>query len=210
MRWKKWSSLIVIVAAVAVLAWAGWRYYLQSDAETARQLEEQFGSEFFNSFVAEEPGSNNFQLDEKSFTAEVVRDLESRKPGTRISAPAPDEIDPGFVSEEEIISRYVPQFQAMEYSANSRLDQLFNTTLQEYRTKKAAGNLDMPGLPRKYLQAGTKLESGVDSQFYALLSVMENELIANHQPADVIPLIKKDYLQAKAAKRAAMMSKARR
>jgi len=210
MRWKKWSSLIVIVAAVAVLAWAGWRYYLQSDAETARQLEEQFGSEFFNSFVAEEPGSNNFQLDEKSFTAEVVRDLESRKPGTRISAPAPDEIDPGFVSEEEIISRYVPQFQAMEYSANSRLDQLFNTALQEYRSQKAAGNLDLPGLARKYLQAGTKLESGVDSQFYALLSVMENELIANHQPADVIPLIKKDYLQAKAAKRAAMMSKARR
>ncbi|NMC26664.1 MAG: hypothetical protein GYA42_00795, partial [Syntrophomonadaceae bacterium] len=62
-----------MLAVLAVMGWVGWRYFLQPDAETAQQLEEQFGKEFFNSFVAEAPGPDNFQLDEKSFTAEVVR-----------------------------------------------------------------------------------------------------------------------------------------
>ncbi|MEQ8235471.1 MAG: hypothetical protein ABRQ23_01705 [Syntrophomonadaceae bacterium] len=195
---------------MTLLGWTGWRYYLQPDAETAQQLEEQFGSEFFNSFVAEEPRGNAFQLDEKSFTAEVVRDLETRKPVAKVSEPAPENINPSFVSEEDIIRKYVPQFQSMEQSANSRLDQLFNTAGQEYRSQKAAGTLDLSALARKYLQAGTKLEAGVNSRFYTLLSAMENELIANHQPTEVIDLIKQDYLQAKAAKRAEMMAKARR
>lgn len=199
-----------MLAVFALMGWAGWRHFLQPDAETAQQLEEQFGSEFFNSFLAEAPGPDYFQSDGKSFTAEVVRDLETRATAARLSEPALENITPGFVSQEEIIRKYIPQFQAMEVSANSRLDQLFNAALQEYRSQKAAGTLDLPGLARKYLQAGTKLESGVDNQFYALLSAMENELIANDQPTTVIELVKQDYLQAKAAKRAEMMVKARR
>ncbi|NMC27812.1 MAG: hypothetical protein GYA42_06650, partial [Syntrophomonadaceae bacterium] len=138
------------------------------------------------------------------------RDLETRATAAKLSEPAPEKITPGFVSQEEIIRKYIPQFQSMEQSANSRLDQLLSAALHEYRSQKAAGTLDLAGLARKYLQAGTKLESGVDNQFYALLSAMENELIANDQPTAVIDLVKQDYLQAKAAKRAEMMAKARR
>jgi len=202
---KKHVKIAAFTALMlACLGWWGYSSYWRPDPQVQEQLNQQFGSEFFNSFPLEEPAGA-----EPVATAAVER-IEPPRTVQAGTPPISADISGSRMSEEEIINQYVPQFRSLEKTAASRLDALFAAALQEYRQQKQAGTLNLSELARKYIQAGTRLEANVDGQFYASLNAMQAELEANNQSTAVIAEIKQEYAAAKAQKRAELLAQARR
>lgn len=202
---KKYIAMAAFMALMlACLGWWGYRSYWQPDPQIQEQLNQQFGSEFFNSFAPEEPAGA------ESVTTGILERIELQRTGRAGAPPLSADIAGARISEEEIINQYAPQFRSLENSAASRLDALFAAALQEYRQQKQAGTLNLSELARKYIQAGTMLEANVDGQFYASLNALQAKLEANNQSTAVIAEIKKEYAAAKAQKRSELLAQARR
>jgi len=93
--------------------------------------------------------------------------------------------------------------------AMSRVDTLYSAAVQEYVQSSKAGTLNRSELIQKYIQAGTRLEASLDSQFYSTLNAMQAELIANNLPTDLVGVNKSEYEKAKSSKRSQLLAKVR-
>lgn len=194
------TTLILIIAAVGT-----WGYFKKPDPQIARELQEQFGDDFFNSFdnqnqTKPEDEANNTG---SSITQTTLEKLNRTTEQQNLPAEKKQ-------SEQAIIEKYAPSFDALEQTAFSRLDILLSSAVSEYKQQKAAGTLNTAALAKKYLQAGTTLENNVDSAFNSTLNDMKTELEQNDLPTTVIKEIQNQYDSAIAAKRSEILAKARR
>jgi len=202
---KSLIGLIIIIFIVG-LGWWGFNRVLKPDPQIEAQLREEFGAEFFDDFTFQEVQGAPVE------SAGLIRIYQQNEeyPGKDLNANDPGEAFAAPNGEEEIVRQYVPKFQALEYEANKRLDELFAAAMKEYRQQKGRGNSNIAELARKYIQAGSLLEANVDSQFSLMLTSMEADLIANQQSTVMIEEIQKEYNHAKAKKRADILERARR
>ena len=203
MRKKYLSSLVITVVILAAAGLWGYNSFLKPNLEIQKQLTNEFGNEFFNSF-------DDAKTAETPTTTSVLHELEQNAAAQMQVNPGYDNISSAQTTEQAIIQKYAPKFQGLENQALGRLDVLFAAGLREYTQQKKSGTLKASELARKYIQAGNMLEANVDSQFYGTLNAMEAELVENHLPTAVIADIKKEYVKAKSSKRAELLAKAYR
>ncbi len=111
---------------------------------------------------------------------------------------------------DEIINDYEPLFQALEDKALERLESLFEQAIKEYQEQEGDGTLDRFVLTNKYIQAGRILENNVDEAFYSLLGSMENDLLREGHPTNVLAEIEKTYEGAKDEKKRDLLNRLRR
>ncbi|GEM_PF-1372507 len=116
---------------------------------------------------------------------------------------------PPAVSEMDIVMEYLPQFEALEKLALSKLDTLIQTAYNEYTKKKKEGVLNIAELGRKYMQAANKLESNMDLIFNDLIQDLKQELEEHKLPTKVLDELKKEYKNSKSKKRTEVLSSLR-
>ena len=110
---------------------------------------------------------------------------------------------------EEIVDKYEPLFIRLEDSAMERLEELFTAAVEDYEQQKAERTLDRFQFTNKYIQAGKMLEENIDSRFYDLLNLMEEELEKNNHPTDIITEINQTYKEAKDEKKEELFERLR-
>lgn len=110
---------------------------------------------------------------------------------------------------ESIINNYEPVFTALEAEALSRLDQLLEEGIEEYRREERRGTLDQFSLTNKYIQAGRLLEKKVDEVFYEILANMIKDLAAGGYSAEVADDFAEHYTNAKEEKKKELFSQLR-
>jgi len=110
---------------------------------------------------------------------------------------------------ESILNNYEPVFVSLQDEAISRLDDLLEQGLEEYRREERRGTLDQFSLSNKYIQAGRMLEKNVDELFYDLLDNMKSDLLANGYSTDIAGDIEERYVSAKEAKKKELFDRLR-
>jgi hypothetical protein len=110
---------------------------------------------------------------------------------------------------ESILNNYEPVFVSLQDEAISRLDDLMEQGLEEYRREERRGTLDQFSLSNKYIQAGRMLEKNVDQLFYDLLDNMKSDLAANGYSTDIAVDIEERYISAKEAKKKELFDRLR-
>lgn len=215
---KKNKLLITFLSILLITFLVGlWGYnkYFKPDQEIQQQLNDQFGSDFFNSFDKELViGSEPVKNESNSGLKLNVDEVKSGEGSTEaINSPPPPHVNEptssNVITQDDISKKYTSQFNYLQGVALSRLDTLYSAAMQEYVQNSKAGTLKRSELAQKYIQAGTMLESKVDSQFYSALDAMTAELIANNLPTDITGVIKLEYEKAKSAKRSQLLAKMR-
>ncbi len=104
------------------------------------------------------------------------------------------------VTVKSIISKYKPEFEALEEEITAELITLFNAAMQEYEQANG-GVLFQFQLVNKYMRKIQQLEDRADERFYRLLDQMEEELLKHDLPTDVISELEEDYLRDKQEKK---------
>jgi hypothetical protein len=225
-----------IVLAAVLLGLAGYYAMFKPDMKLQKELKAEFGEEFFemNSMesgtAAENSQNNDPAQAEKVPQKDTIVDKVAAGIGnmTRavknmvvskadVAQPVPVTVSPDNaknqaapvrLTQEEITGKYTPQFQSLQNQSASRLEALYSAGEAEKRALSDNGTLNRTELARKYIQAGSMLESSADSQFYSTLNAMQAELIANDLPLDIINDIESAYISAKAGKRSEMLGRA--
>lgn len=202
----------IIILFMALVGFWGYNKYFKSDPEIQQQLNDQFGTEFFNSFddgkvVDNEKSKNDLRSDNQ---VKTVDDTKNKIDVSTTSTPVNETIAAKGITLDEISLKYTPQFNYLQNVALSRLDTLYSAAIQEYIQQGKAGTLNRSALAQKYIQAGTMLEANVNSQFYSTLDAMKAELIANNLSTDIVGVIKTEYEKAKSAKRSQLLAKVRK
>jgi len=221
----------IMVLCMALVGFWGYNKYFKPQPEIQQQLTNQFGAGFFNSFDEEQVVNTSGaaksinsiddltkKIDTPAFVAmlEKAKEPEDSKIVTTSTSTSPsstpinENIVTKQITQDEINNKYKSQFNNLQNVALSRLDTLYSTAMQEYAQSNKAGTLNRPELVQKYIQAGTMLESNLDSRFYSTLDAMQAELIANNLPTDLVGLNKAEYENAKSAKRSQLMGKVRK
>ncbi|WP_088187370.1 hypothetical protein [Desulfosporosinus sp. FKA] len=219
------KKLLLISGVILVLIGFGgiWGYnkYLRPNPVIQKQLQNQFGADFFNIALPKEiTGSNavdNGKTDRDQTRQSDIRENSQQHTPTEQNAEktltsnfANASTSAKGVTQDEIIKKYTPQFGYLQNLALSRLNALYAAAVQEYEQGKKSGTLNRSALAEKYIQAGNMLEASVDNQFYRTLDAMQAELIANHLSTDIINTEKNEYEKAKSAERFQLLSKARK
>ncbi|KLU67447.1 hypothetical protein DEAC_c06590 [Desulfosporosinus acididurans] len=219
------KKLLLISGVILVLIGFGgiWGYnkYFRLNPVIQKQLQNQFGTDFFNIALPKEiTGSNaadNGKTDSDQTRQSDIR--ENSQSHTATEQDAEKTLTSTFgnastsakgVTQDEIIKKYTPQFGYLQNLALSRLNALYAAAVQEYKQGEKSGTLNRSALAEKYIQAGNMLEASVDNQFYRTLDAMQAELIANHLSTDIINAEKNEYEKAKSAERFQLLSKARK
>lgn len=210
----------ILVLLMALVGFWGYNKYFAPDPEIQQQLTSQFGPEFFNSFDDEKVVNNSGAVDVKSVddltkkmdiptTGSTQEKAQGQEKGNLATTTTPvnEPIVAKPISQEEINTKYKPQFIHLQNVAMSRLDTLYSAASQEYVQSKKAGTLNRAELVQKYIQAGTMLEASLDNQFYSTLNAMQAELIANNLPTDLVSVYKNEYEKAKSGKRSQLFAK---
>ncbi|MDR3584976.1 MAG: hypothetical protein P4L59_06575 [Desulfosporosinus sp.] len=225
----------IMVLFMALVGIWGYNKYFKPDMEVQQQLNNQFGANFFNAFDDKKEINNSgavvnivksvADLKEKIEIPTPLSMLEKAKAQqesnlvttsttstttTTTTAPVPvnETIVANKITQDEINSKYQPQFNYIQNVALSRLDILYSAAIQEYVQQKKAGALNRSGLIQKYIQAGNMLEASVDSRFYSTLNAMQADLTANNLPTDLVGVNKSEYEKAKSDKRSQLLAKA--
>ena len=212
----------ILVLFIALVGFWGYNKYFKPDQEIQQQLNNQFGAEFFNSFK-DEPVVNNSAVNNVKSVEDIVKKTDSlnfiatlkkvKEPddGKIVTTPtsANETIVVKEITQDDISNKYKPQFAHLQSVAMSRLDTLYSAAVQEYVQSSKAGTLNRSELIQKYIQAGTRLEASLDSQFYSTLNEMQAELIANNLPTDLVGVNKSEYEKAKSNKRSQLLAKVR-
>ncbi|MDR3601590.1 MAG: hypothetical protein P4L49_14095 [Desulfosporosinus sp.] len=197
----------IMVLLIALGSFWGYNKYFKPDPKIQQQLNNQFGAEFFTSFNDEKtvknsgainPVKSGDNLEEKADVPKMITSTSGNETIAGESKP---------VTQDEINSKYEPQFNYLQSVALSRIDTLYSAAIQEYKQRSKAGTLNRSELVQKYIQAGTMLEANVDSQFYSTLDAMQADLIANNLSTDSIGAIKGKYEKAKSSKRSQLLAK---
>lgn len=110
---------------------------------------------------------------------------------------------------DSIIANYEPAFLELEAEALGRLEELFDSAIEDYRLQEKEGALDSFVLTNKYIQAGRLLERNVDKVFDELLADMKEELINLGLPTDIAEEVKETYQQAKEEKKRELFDRLR-
>ncbi|WP_407313966.1 hypothetical protein [Desulfosporosinus sp. SB140] len=215
-KFLKITGILVLLIALGSL-W-GYNKYFKPDPEIQRQLNSQFGPEFFSLFDEQNNSSgpvtnkSGSDLAEKRDIPKIISmkepDAQEESQTMASSTPANEPAAENQVTSDEINNKYIPRFNYLQNVALSRLDTLYSAAAQEYAQRKKDGTLNRSELAQKYIQAGTMLETSVDKQFYSTLDAMKAELIANNLPTDIISQEKANYEKAKSSKRAELLAKA--
>ncbi len=197
MKSSKILKITAVILLILVMA-GGWIYFefFRIDPQLEDQLQQQFGKEFFNpETLPSNPAAINEQdLDQASpIVRAALEKLESME--------QKDSNDISRQTQEEIVKRYLPRFEALEGNATSRLDALFSSGIQEYRQQKGQGTLNKSRLAGKYIKAAGMLEKNVDASFYNTLEEMKSELQQNNLSTDIIKTISQEYDNAKLSKK---------
>lgn len=108
-----------------------------------------------------------------------------------------------------IIELYEPAFKELENKALQRLENLFESAIEEYQQKENDGTLDRFMLSNKYIQAGRMLEKNVDKTFNALLAEMKSELTSKGHSTAITKKVEETYQQAKNQKKRELLSRLR-
>ena len=211
-KFLKITGLVVIF--VALVGFWGYNKYFKADPEIQQQLNNQFGEGFFSfdEKTTENLESNNGSKSVDEFNnkgdspANLSKEQEEGKTGTT-SPPVNENTTTKKITQDEINANYTPRFKHLQSVALSRLDALYSAAIQEYVQQKNAGTLNRSALAQKYIQAGTRLEASLDSQFYGTLNEMQAELVANNLPTDSVGVIKSEYENAKSGKRSQLLAK---
>ncbi len=209
--------LIVIAGGIGIGAYY---YFLAPTSSIDRQLDESFGTDFFDNFELgdeqalkntennlsveietdplEEPGENKETSVKNGENNNTDNDYQSE------SYSANEEEGTGFeeegiakVTTDDIVNLYEPKIRSLENSALNKLNTLYTTAAEEYITQKKEGKVNQTELARKYLQAAVRLENNVDAKFYEILAEMEQELKKHQLSTSVISDIKKEYSKKK-------------
>ncbi|AFM39507.1 hypothetical protein Desaci_0440 [Desulfosporosinus acidiphilus SJ4] len=219
------KKILMITGMMILLIGLGgfWGYnkYFRPNQEIQDQLKKQFGNDFFYSFNLPKATDSNIkdgkskdnQAGQSGTPENISQQTGSEQGGSQSSAPiagsGSETITVKGLTQDEIINEYTPKFNYLQNVALSRLETLYSAALQEYKQEKKAGTLNRSVLAEKYIQAGTLLETSVDSQFYSILNAMQSELVANHQPTAIVAVKKNEYEKAKSAERLQLLAKAR-
>lgn len=192
-------GIILLIAAV----FAVWVYveFFRFDPQVKSQVEQQYGKDFFR---IESPKQNvEKEIQPEDSTSSIAKATQAK-----LKAEEQEQTDQSSVPrQEEIIDKYLPQFEALEGTATGRLQELYNGAVQEYKQQKAQGTLDLKVLVRKYLQASGMLETNIDSKFYSTLNEMKGELQRNNLPTDMVKTISQEYENAKTQKKRELMNR---
>lgn len=224
-KFLKITGIIVLVISLGGL-W-GYNKYFKPNPVIQKELNNQFGTDFFNSFDPQNVGNNS-----SNGSANKATGAANNIPGTGVinnsgavnngkvdgseeksnsqsaaSTPGNETNAAQGITQEEITNKYMPKFTYLQNVALNRLDTLYSAAIQEYEQGKKAGTLNRSQLAQKYLQAGTMLEASVDNQFNSTLNAMQAELTANNFPTDIIGVTKSEYEKAKSAKRTQLLAK---
>ncbi|MFA6809316.1 MAG: hypothetical protein WCR27_10040 [Eubacteriales bacterium] len=205
-KFLKISGVVVIL--IAVIGVWGYNKYFTFDSEIQKQLNEQFGDDFFNVSVAEK-GASDLETGNNSKIG--IEETEQQKQEDNLkSGSSTSQNSNGTnktITQDEIIQKYMPEIKSLQSVALSRLDTLYSAAINEYKQSKKNGNLNPSELAQKYIQAGTLLEGNVDGEFYNIVNAMQAELVANNFSTDIINTIKNDYESAKSQKRSQLLSR---
>ena len=213
-------KLLLALAALLLLAGAlaggAYLYFTLPDARVHRELDEDFGRDFFEIFLLDletfpdllpsEPGEEEEgETPAPGDPAENDTAPAENAPGSTGSPHSSPDRSAGPEtagrSKEEIVNAYSSKIRTLEAIALERLDQLKDAALAEYREQKASGQVDKAQLARKYIQAGERLEKNVDQKFQEIIAELESVLRNHQHPTGIIAEIKKAYQQEKAATR---------
>jgi len=223
------SVLFVIVIAGGI-GIGSYYYFLAPTPSIERQLDESFGTDFFEDFDLEdekalkntennlsvktetepfeEPGENkkaSVKDDENNNTVQEEKEdnnhqAESNSANEEGTGPG-DEKETARVTTDDIVKLYEPKIRSLEKSALDKLNTLFASAAEEYITQRKEGKVNQTELARKYLQAAVRLENNVDAKFYEILGAMEHELKEHQLSTSVISDIKKEYSKKKSEMR---------
>lgn len=204
----------VIILFLALVGFWGYNKYFMPDPEMQQQLNNQFGEDFFtfdNEKVDNVKSNNGSKsVDEfnnkEDFPSTLSKEQEEGKTVTTLP-PVNENSTSKQITQAEIVTKYTPQFKQLQNVALSRLDTLYSAAIQEYVQQKNAGTLNRSALAQKYIQAGTRLETNLDSKFYGTLNEMQAELVANNFSTDSVGVIKSEYENAKSGMRSQLMAK---
>lgn len=114
------------------------------------------------------------------------------------------------VTAESIKAAYRPVFESLEAQANDKVDSLVSAAYSEYKTKKENGeSVSVTYFYRKYSAAGKELESMTDHTFQYVYESLEGELKKRGFSAKEAREFKTQYENAKTAREAALIEKAK-
>lgn len=233
--WLAGGGILLVILLVAG-TW-GYNYYLRPDPELQRQLEEDFGADFFYTF----------DLDLDSEGGEGGNGLPVGDPGAGDNSPGGDqggqspgqgegEGEPpegenggdrdggregdqgegeggipreGQVTEQQVLDKYMPRIKSLEKQSLDRLETLFDSALRDMQEQSQDGSINRLELARRYYQAASKLEKSVDKIFDELLEDMKAELEGHGLPTGVIKEARKEYNSAKAKKKSELLARVR-
>ncbi len=216
-------SLIIIAGG---LGFGAYYYFLVPDTDINKQLDESFGSDFFeifnlegdpalinegNPLPSEKPLSlngsegNTVTSEKENGKDRTIQEennsqdhqTESDNSKEEKTTDSADEKESLKVTTDDIIKRYEPKIISLENIALERLTTLYTTAMEEYLKQRKEGKVNRTELARKYLQAAVRLENNVDAIFYEILDEMEKELKTNQLSTSIISTIKKEYNTAK-------------
>ncbi len=221
--------VISIVVPIAILAGFGvWIYnaLFSYDPLVEKEIIDQFGEGFFDFDLDQALAPDDDAVIDvtnpsgSDSTGDLVPGSESNpaEPGETVETtappagdnnnnePAPQPPTPASVTMESIVAKYESKFKALEAQVLAKLDALFHAAAAEYKEQEKDGTLDKTALYSKYIQAGQKLESSADAQFYALLNELQAELADSGFSTAIISEIESDYKNAKTAKKRELLS----
>lgn len=111
--------------------------------------------------------------------------------------------------QQQIEARYITRLQRIAGGYEGRLNSLVGRAWNEYSTTfNSGGKASAAALARKYIAAGTSLESQCDAQFYAVIGEFEAELRKNSLSLDTPKLARREYERTKAARKKQLLSTA--
>ncbi len=214
---KNGMIILLCILAIIVALGAGIYFYLfSSEEEIDAQLNEQFSEEFFSfsdinlTPIETIPDKTNINDDSDHSPKQSDSSIDTSSPNHSTNSEVSNEttVEPKTTIEtietiETIKNEYTPKFKKLEDAAVDRLDELFSAGYKEYKE----GKLSKTELAKKYIQAGEKLQNGVDGVFYGLLREMEQELKASNLSTDLVKEAEATYKEAIKKKKSELFSK---
>ncbi len=217
MKKKFFILTSIMVLLIAMVGFWGYTKYFKPDPEIQQQLDNQFGAEFFTSFDDEKVVNKPEAVNDVKPVEDLPETIVSPKTPEKVNEQGESQKPPvkvntteKLLTQDQISTKYKPQFIHLQNVALSRLDTLYSAAIEEYVQRSKAGTLNRSELAQKYIQAGNKLEANVDIQFNKTLNDMQAELIANNLPTDSLSVTKAEYEKAKSDKRSQLLAKIRK
>lgn len=129
------------------------------------------------------------------------------KPGELI---LPENLKAGKpLHQQQLEACYIARLQSIAGGYEGRLNSLVGRAWNEYSTTaNKGGKVSAAALARKYMAAGSALESQCDAQFYAVLGEFEAELRKNSYSSNTPKLARQEYERTKAARKKQILSAA--